>query len=186
MTTSAGRVADEIRKRIPGAGAAKIHKLLYYAQGHHLADLDEPLFDDTISAWDMGPVVGTLWYAERHNLPRTEEAAPLTEAELNSIGYVVSRYGGLTGSDLIRLSHSEPPWLHANAHRSPGMSVRMEVGAIHDHFKRLADEDEDELLLDAALLQKFLAAADREHASTPAERPDSTEEIAARMAALSA
>jgi uncharacterized phage-associated protein len=186
MTTSARAVADEIRNRIPGVGTAKIHKLLYYAQGHHLADLDEPLFEDTISAWDMGPVVGTLWYSERHNLPSAEERPPLTEAELNTIGYVVSRYGGLTGSDLIRLSHSEPPWLQANAYRRPGSSVRMEAGAIHEHFKRLADEDEDELLLDAVLLQKFLAAADRENASAPIERPDSTEEIAARMAALSA
>jgi uncharacterized phage-associated protein len=38
----------------------KLHKLLYYCQGHHLATFGLPLFDESISAWDMGPVVGTL------------------------------------------------------------------------------------------------------------------------------
>ena len=183
--TTARAVADEIRARIPGVGVVKLHKLLYYAQGHHLADLGHPLFEDTISAWDMGPVVGTLWYAEQND-PTGGPSDPLTEGQLNTIAYVVSRYGGLTGNDLIRLSHSEPPWLEANAHRPPGTSVRIETQAIHDHFTRLADEDDGEPLLDAALLQEFLSSADPAGADAPATRPDSPDDIAARLSALSA
>ncbi|WP_425453428.1 Panacea domain-containing protein [Thermomonospora umbrina] len=44
----------------------KLHKLLYFCQGHHVADLGEPLFGESISAWDHGPVVGTLWHQEKH------------------------------------------------------------------------------------------------------------------------
>ena len=113
MDLSAEDVAAELRKRLPGVGTVKLHKLLYYAQGHHLATFGTPLFKDAISAWDMGPVVGTLWHAERENLT-DDQPAPLGEAELNTVGYVVSRYGALSGTDLRHLTHSERPWQDAN------------------------------------------------------------------------
>ena len=183
MTTSARTVADEIRKRIPGVGDLKLHKLLYYSQGHHLAAFGAPLFGDTISAWDMGPVVGTLWYAEK-NEGQQHGDDTLGEAELNTIAYVVSRYGGLTGSDLIRLSHSEQPWQDANAHRPARMSVRIEQEAIRTYFAHLADEDEDEPVLDAILVKEFLAKTDPGLRLLRSEHPDSLEEITARLAAL--
>src|SRR5579859_3107573 len=90
MPVSAHDVAAVLRKRLPGVGIKKLHNLLYYCQGHHLATLGEALFGETVSAWDMGPVVGTLWKAERDG-----DAPPvdphLGEAELNTIGYVISR-----------------------------------------------------------------------------------------------
>ncbi|PZS38029.1 MAG: hypothetical protein DLM62_15890 [Pseudonocardiales bacterium] len=65
MPLSAHEVAAVLRDRLPGLPTKELHKLLYYCQGHHLATVDEPLFGETISAGDMGPVVGTLWYAEK-------------------------------------------------------------------------------------------------------------------------
>src|SRR2546421_7872466 len=106
MALSAHDVAAVLRDRLPGLGTKKLHKLLYYCQGHHLAAFDEPLFEETISAWDMGPVVGTLWKAEKDDAAPPVRA-PLGEAELNTIGYVLSRYGALTGHDLENLTHSE-------------------------------------------------------------------------------
>jgi uncharacterized phage-associated protein len=96
MSLSAHDVAAVLRDRLPGVPTKKLHKLLYYCQGHHLATFDKPLFSETISAWDMGPVVGTLWYAEKQGeVPRAPRQ--LDEAQLNTIGYVLSRYGSLTG-----------------------------------------------------------------------------------------
>src|SRR5437773_4537685 len=106
MTLSAREVAAVLRERLPGLPAKKLHKLLYYCQGHHLAAFGEPLFRETISAWDMGPVVGTLWYREKHG-DVSRHHADLDEAQLNTIGYVISRYGALTGRDLENLTHSE-------------------------------------------------------------------------------
>lgn len=185
MSTSAKAVADEFRRRIPGVRIAKVHKLLYYAQGHHLADLGVPLFRDTISAWDMGPVVGSLWFAERNDVS-VSDGALLDEAALNTIAYVVSRYGGLTGSDLIRLSHTEQPWLDANAGRPSGTSVRITTSAIREQFLHRVDEDESEPELDAALLKAFLARADPAQAEAPVTHPDTDEALVARLAALSA
>lgn len=39
----------------------KLQKLLYFAQGWHLAVEDRPLFDEQIEAWQWGPVVPTVW-----------------------------------------------------------------------------------------------------------------------------
>jgi uncharacterized phage-associated protein len=75
MTVSAHDVAAALRERLPGLGVKKLHKLLYYCQGHHLAVFEEPLFRETISAWDMGPVVGTLWKQERLGQTPAAQAA---------------------------------------------------------------------------------------------------------------
>ena len=45
-----------------GISNMKIQKLLYYAQGIHLAIANEPLFDDPIEAWRFGPVVPDVYH----------------------------------------------------------------------------------------------------------------------------
>jgi hypothetical protein len=51
-------------------------------------------------------LVAILWREEREGLPRPEPHA-LGEAELNTIGYVVSRCGKMNANDLERPSHTE-------------------------------------------------------------------------------
>jgi uncharacterized phage-associated protein len=119
MTVSARDVAAALRVRLPGVPTKKLHKLLYYCQGHHLAHFDRPLFAGTISAWDMGPVVGQLWKAERAGAA-AEPSMDLGEAELNTIGYVVSRYGALTGLDLEHLTPRRGPLATRRPGTSPG------------------------------------------------------------------
>src|SRR3954454_9140323 len=99
MTVSARDVAASLRDRLPGLSTTKLHKLLYYCQGHHLAAFDVPLFSESIAAWDMGPVVSALWAEEKY-ANRMPDAGlmprELDEAALNTIGYVLSRYGTLS------------------------------------------------------------------------------------------
>jgi len=117
MTASAHDIAAALRDRLPGLPTKKLHRLLYYCQGHHLATFGVPLFSETISAWDMGPVVGTLWFAQS-NRAMAPQPSPLNEAQLNTVGYVVSRYGALSGRDLENLTHHESPWQLADTNRS--------------------------------------------------------------------
>lgn len=130
---SAHAVAAALRDRLPGVGVKKLHKLLYYCQGHHLATFGVPLFAETISAWDMGPVVGQLWHQEKSG-EASADRSNLDQAHLNTVGYVVSRYGALTGRDLENLSHAEAPWRQANADRPPGGRVRIEPEWIKEYF----------------------------------------------------
>jgi uncharacterized phage-associated protein len=144
MTLSARDVAAALRDRRPGLPTKKLHKLLYYCQGHHLAIFEEPLFSETISAWDMGPVVGALWYEEKQgDLPAPHPRREMDEAQLNTIGYVLSRYGALTGQDLENLTHSEQPWRLADSGRRPGESTRVKLEWIRQYFSaRASTEDE--------------------------------------------
>jgi uncharacterized phage-associated protein len=145
-TYSAHDIAAEIRKRLPGVGAKKLHKLLYYCQGYHLGTLGAPMFKDELEAWDRGPVVASLWRDEKY----TQHATPpgdresFDEATLNTIGYVLSRYGAMTGADLERLTHNEPPWQLANERRRTSSDQRLALNEIRDYFAANPPSDESD------------------------------------------
>lgn len=142
MPASAHDVAAELRRQLPGLAVKKLHKLLYYCQGHHLAHFDEPLFHESIMAWDMGPVVAQLWKAEKEGrAPETPRT--LDPGQLNTIGYVVSRYGRLTGHDLELLSHAEDPWRTADSHRTSGGTVRIDTSVIASFFRTAGGPEPD-------------------------------------------
>ncbi len=44
-----------------------LNKLLYFAQGHCLAEYGRPLFDEKIEAWEYGPVVPTIYRKYKDN-----------------------------------------------------------------------------------------------------------------------
>ncbi len=134
-------VAAAFRARLPGLTEVKLHKLLYYAQAHHLATFGEPIFVESLSAWDMGPVVGSLWYAEKNG--EDAPVRPLGSGELNTVGYVISRYGGLSGRDLAVLSHNEEPWLDADKRRQAAgeQSAKIDADVMRAYF---AEEFESE------------------------------------------
>lgn len=183
MTLSARDVAAELRRQIPGLGTKKLHKLLYKCQCHHLAHFGVPLFKETISAWDMGPVCSSLWYAERNSDPTAEIplfSTEMNEGQLNTIGYVVSRYSALTGKDLEVLTHAEPPWQMANARRGPGVrSVRIEDDWMRD-YQRTADAEEDDgAAVTSAAISAWLAGAEQRRDEP--RRPDSIESLQARL-----
>lgn len=106
------RAAAEIRRRRPRTGKARLHKLLYYVQGYHLAWRGHPAFDDDIEAWKKGPVVAALWYAERGDQRAKSSKAP-PESVCNVITYVLRRVGHCTGPQLAEATHAEAPWRNA-------------------------------------------------------------------------
>jgi uncharacterized phage-associated protein len=179
-TYSAADVAAEIRRRMPGIPVKKLHKLLYYCQGWHAATFARPLFSEAISAWDMGPVVGSLWFQEKQGHPSTALDDQLSgdEAALNTIGFVLGRYGHLSGTDLEHLTHSEPPWIDANAGRDPHGTARIEFAALVAYFHALpADDDEGEPLPAGPEVRQWLSGAAAGPA--PQRRRDSRESLIA-------
>lgn len=179
MPVSARDVAAELRERIPGIGVKKLHKLLYYCQGHHLATFGKPLFSESIAAWDMGPVVSTLWRAEKHGEAPPPGECRMGEAELNTIGYVVSRYGALSGNELERLTHSETPWQRADSGRISGYSAYIDNEWIREYFASAADDDEG-IVLDSAEVARMLAGAEERRLQP--RKPDDLDKLRAMIA----
>ncbi|MEY8252372.1 MAG: DUF4065 domain-containing protein, partial [Colwellia sp.] len=96
----------------------KLQKLLYYAQGFHLAISDIALFRDRISAWDHGPVQKECYYRYRNNgsqnIPSTLAAANddvFSKEELNTLNLVFETQAHKQAWELRKQSHKEPTWL---------------------------------------------------------------------------
>ncbi len=94
----------------------KLQKLLYYAQGFHLALFDSPLFSSAIYAWQYGPVVPEVYHEYKqyscNSLPDSLNFNPeiIESEDRELIDEVYSVYGKYTGTVLANLTHQETPW----------------------------------------------------------------------------
>lgn len=199
MTVPVPLVVQALRARLPEVTSRRLHKLLYYVQGHHLATFGVPLISERIVAWDSGPAVGELWELDQRSRqasgdssttfaaagpadgPAHSAAGALGEAELNTVGYVASRYGALSARDLEHLSRSETPWTRADVGRPTGQSSLIELSWMRDYFRSDGDEADDLTAppLDAEVVRTWLAEAPTRRRG-PA-LPDNLEELCARV-----
>ncbi|MBK5224759.1 MAG: DUF4065 domain-containing protein [Acidimicrobiia bacterium] len=115
---SAHDIAAELRRRLRSPGVVKIHKLLYYCQGLHLAWTGRPMFAERIEAWVNGPVVADLWTDEKHGRARPDPHELDADA-LATIEHVLGRFGSMSGKELIRLTHAESPWRDLSESEDP-------------------------------------------------------------------
>ncbi len=170
---SAHDVATELRRALPGLPVKKLHKLLYYCQGHHLAHFGEALFTEPVMAWDMGPVVANLWKTEKEGRTAPDTRS-LDNGQLNTVAYVVSRYGQLTGHDLELLSHAETPWREADGSRQPGRSVRIKQDTIRVFFRADGGPDPDLPWPSEQDIARLADGADTRRQQQPGRRDDLT------------
>ena len=97
---------------------ARLNKFLYFAQGHSLARLGTPLFDDDIEAWRYGPVI-----KEIYNTFRTYGKNPIqttsgsysielfTSEQLTLLNDVIAKYNHSSTGRLMDLGHEKDgPW----------------------------------------------------------------------------
>jgi uncharacterized phage-associated protein len=101
----------------------KVQKLLYYAQGWHLAHFDEPLFNEEMEAWAHGPVEVSVWESFRgygfNSIPEQENARRFDDRTRRLLVSVDRKYGIYTAKRLERMTHQEPPWLRARGDLPP-------------------------------------------------------------------
>lgn len=98
----------------------KMQKLVYYAQGIHLAATGKPLFDDEIVAWIHGPVIVSLYhtYKDRGDGPieptpdyEIPKFAGGTKQILDEVYCVIGQYSAWK---LREMTHDETPWINAD------------------------------------------------------------------------
>ena len=94
----------------------KLQKLVYYAQGFHLAMKGKPLFDEGIEAWEHGPVVPSLWrcYRERgsQSIPKPKglDFSKIPKSVRELLDEIYKVYGQFSAWKLRNMTHEEPPW----------------------------------------------------------------------------
>lgn len=96
----------------------KMQKMLYYAQGWHLAHFNTPLFDDEIEAWKHGPVVRSVYNefkkygkdAISFNELDSFNQNVINIDEQEFITFVFKRLSRFSAWELREQTHKEPPY----------------------------------------------------------------------------
>jgi len=97
----------------------KLQKLVYYAQGLHLAAYGEPLFPEIIEAWTYGPVIPELYHFYKENgsdgIRADEKFDPsvIDEGTRNFLDDVYEVFGQFSAIRLMDLTHSDQCWVDA-------------------------------------------------------------------------
>jgi uncharacterized phage-associated protein len=119
----------------------KLQKLLYYAQGYHLAMYDAPLFPQTIRAWKHGPVVPDIWVKYTHlnagaiPLPEDYDPSKLTGETKTFLDEVYDVVGQFSAWKLRNMTHEEPPWKETPGERE------ITHDRLKSYFKTLLNTD---------------------------------------------
>lgn len=119
----------------------KLQKLLYYAQGFHLALFNQPLFREEIKAWQYGPVVEEIYHTykgySRNPLPDPKDFNPevISLESKDLIDEVYRVFGKYTGTVLANLTHQEKPWINT------GINQTITHELMSDYFKSQIVED---------------------------------------------
>ena len=99
----------------------KLQKLVYYAQGFHLAMTGKPLFPEQIEAWRYGPVVPALYKEFKEHkdeaIPAVEGFDPdkiFTPEQRKLLDDVYETYGQFSAWKLRDMTHEEAPWKDAD------------------------------------------------------------------------
>src|SRR5690606_29179212 len=91
-------------------------KLLYYAQGLHLAMNGEPLFNESIEAWTHGPVVVSVYHEYKEYgsgpvpQPVNMDFGIFDEDATEFLDEVYEVYGQFSAWKLRNMTHAESPW----------------------------------------------------------------------------
>lgn len=94
----------------------KLQKLVYYAQGYHLAIFDKPLFNEQIEAWMHGPVVPELYQkfkAYGQGAITSVESIDLVHFNEETISFldeIYSIFNQYSAWSLRNMTHEESPW----------------------------------------------------------------------------
>lgn len=114
----------------------RVNKLLYFAQGWHLAITGEPLFCEDFKAWQYGPVVPSIYQkykvCGRNPIETVDDDYSTDKFSADEFSFlldVATEYGKYSAPTLVSMSHEDgTPW-HSTAENE---TISKEV--IKKHF----------------------------------------------------
>ena len=121
----------------------QVLKLVYIAHGWNLGVNGRPLENESVEAWQYGPVIPSLYHAYKHyrasfiSDPVVDTSASFDAAERSIMDQVWRGYGRRTGISLSSLTH-EPgtPW--SLTVRDSGIGAVISNDLIEDYYRRMA------------------------------------------------
>ena len=118
----------------------KLQKLLYYAQGYHLALFDDALFQEEIVAWTHGPVCPEIYHKFKEygsdSIPHDNHddiedfSKNFTSEQLDFLDEVYNVFGQFSAWKLRDMTHEESPWINNKA-----CNGIISIDEMSDYFK---------------------------------------------------
>lgn len=95
----------------------RLQKLLYFVQGYCYSETKEPMFNQEMEAWKLGPVSIEAYnkycaYGSSQ-IPNQQEHTNLSEEDENIIKTIVYELKDVSTWDLVEETHKESPWKFA-------------------------------------------------------------------------
>jgi uncharacterized phage-associated protein len=122
----------------------KLQKLLYYAQGLHLASYGMPLFSEGIYAWQHGPVVPDIYQEFKQfgsgAIPRPKDFddAIYQDEVKEFLNEVYEVFGQFSAWKLRNMTHEEAPYKEVASWQG---KIRHE--AMREHFEQYVKDSDD-------------------------------------------
>jgi uncharacterized phage-associated protein len=97
----------------------KLQKLVYYAQGIHLAAYGASLYDDKIIAWQYGPVIPDLYRKYKHygagGIPSENAFNPssIDDETKDFLDGIYNFFGQYSAVRLMQLAHADQCYINA-------------------------------------------------------------------------
>lgn len=104
----------------------KLQKLVYYAQGFHLALYDTELFPEEIEAWTHGPAIPELYFIYQDYgsngipVPTDVDFRIYDSQSRELLDEVYQVHGQFSAWKLRNMTHDEPPWKSVYANSGAG------------------------------------------------------------------
>lgn len=113
----------------------KLQKMIYYAQGLHLAIDEGPLFHDEMEAWTYGPVAPAIYHKYKEfgsgGIPPDDDfdSNIIDDDTREFLDEVFDVFGQFSAIRLMDLSHSDQCWIDAGngnviSHQSMAESLK--------------------------------------------------------------
>lgn len=151
-------VANEIialRRELLGRGTTNVdlNKEAYIGHGLHLALYDEPLLDESVKAWQYGPVVPSIYRAaKRFGSGEVDGAlgdgsrlpnSALGRRAARVLRVAIEKYRHYDSSALIMLTHRRnSPWYQVtNGGEDIGYNRTIPDGVIAAYYRRMLGRD---------------------------------------------
>ncbi|MEZ0180283.1 Panacea domain-containing protein ['Camptotheca acuminata' phytoplasma] len=121
----------------------KLQKLVFYIYAHYLVtNKKQPLFEEKIEAWFYGPIFPTLYFEFYRlgdkNIPqmKTTLKKELDSAVINSIEYVLDKYGKKKAWELSEQIQEEDPWNLAFTYDNDFSRNKITDNAIFQYYSK--------------------------------------------------
>lgn len=97
----------------------KLQKLLYFVQCHFLMQKNDICFKDNIEAWNLGPVIPSVYREYKKfgagNIPSSYVREKIKDDEIEPsdkklISDVVVRLSEYSAMELVDITHNQSPW----------------------------------------------------------------------------